>query len=162
MPGGTSAPLDCGPKWQLTAAAPTSWTSRCGGSFPSAATLHPFPHPLSLFFFPLKKVVCCLCIFCCTSYSNFFLTSIWMFCWFSFFFFLLYRVGECFVFTKSAFSKKGWFSQYSFVHLLRLISSQHAPVVKRLFSSCAAEAQLTNLWPTSGTTSTPANQTAFI
>lgn len=43
-PGGTSAPLDCGPKRQLTAAAQTSWTSRCGGSFPSAETLNPsFP-----------------------------------------------------------------------------------------------------------------------
>lgn len=33
-PGATSASLDCGPKWQLTAAALTSWASRCGGNFP--------------------------------------------------------------------------------------------------------------------------------
>lgn len=39
--------------------------------------------------------------------------------------------------------------------------SQHAPVVKRLFSSLPAEAQLTTLWPTSGTIPTLANQIAF-
>lgn len=39
-PGGTSASLDCGPKWQLTAAALTSWASRCGSNFPNAATLN--------------------------------------------------------------------------------------------------------------------------
>lgn len=41
-------------------------------------------------------------------------------------------------------------------------SSQHAPVVKRLFSSLPAEAQLTTPWPTSGSFSTLANQIAFI
>lgn len=39
-PGGTSASLDCGPRWQLTAAALTSCASRCGSNFPNAATLN--------------------------------------------------------------------------------------------------------------------------
>lgn len=39
--------------------------------------------------------------------------------------------------------------------------SQHAPVVKRLFSFLPAEAQLTTIWPTSGTIPTLANETGF-
>lgn len=39
--------------------------------------------------------------------------------------------------------------------------SQHAPVVKRLFSSLPAEAQLTTIWPTSGTIPTLANHIGF-
>lgn len=94
---------------------------------------------LSLFlfiylFFPFALKTICLCpfIFSCTSYSDFFSPSMWSFCWFSFFDFTM-RGNVC-VWEMSP-SKKKRADSLSIVHLHRLISSQHAPVVKRLFSS---------------------------